>query len=318
MPRLPVPWIDDPISDLMLVHFPELGMNTPESVAFKQLGHSEQQARRDEANQFRLKLQQSSDEELQGYIDEGKALVRKLARAREESELAKPFYDHTDAEVDLEHWSRVAYWTLDEAAALSLGKDPRKVDSQKLRGLGRETRFSIDYAARLQILERAHSVGQLRLHTPLTMFLLWIERTKFTMPETLIEAANVIHEPGLNWKTKYQNLLADRARQSAEFQTGIAKLGAELADLEPTIINEITKARKASLGIRERESLLKLVIGMAVEGYRYDPKANRSDIIGEIAGDLEKAGIPLDADTVRKYLYEARDLLPPRETEQKR
>lgn len=68
------------------------------------------------------------------------------------------------------------------------------------------------------------------------------------------------------------------------------------------------------LGSRERESLLKLVIGMAVKGYGYDPKASRSDKVSEIAGDLTKLGIPLTDDTVRKYLREARDLLPP-ETE---
>lgn len=72
------------------------------------------------------------------------------------------------------------------------------------------------------------------------------------------------------------------------------------------------------LGTRERESLLKLVIGMAVKAYCYDPKATRSDSIKEIADDLTTAGVPLDVDTVRKYVTEARELLPPPETEKKR
>jgi hypothetical protein len=54
---------------------------------------------------------------------------------------------------------------------------------------------------------------------------------------------------------------------------------------------------------------------MAVEGYRYDPKQKRSDKIPEIVSDLDKAGIALDADTVRKWLREAAELLPPRETD---
>lgn len=64
------------------------------------------------------------------------------------------------------------------------------------------------------------------------------------------------------------------------------------------------------LKTRERESLLKLVIGMALAGYKYDPKASRSPIVAEITDDLARAGIGLDADTVRKYLQEARELLP--------
>jgi len=57
---------------------------------------------------------------------------------------------------------------------------------------------------------------------------------------------------------------------------------------------------------------LKVVIGMAVGGYSYDPKVGRSDRHTEIAGDLERAGVPLDVDTVRKWLREAAELLPPK------
>ena len=61
---------------------------------------------------------------------------------------------------------------------------------------------------------------------------------------------------------------------------------------------------------RERDTALKLIIGMAVKGYGYDPTAKRSDKISEIVGDLASAGISLDDDTVRKWLREAADLLP--------
>jgi hypothetical protein len=54
---------------------------------------------------------------------------------------------------------------------------------------------------------------------------------------------------------------------------------------------------------------------MAVAGYAYDPKAARSDKTTEIAGDLERAGVPLDVDTVRKWLREAAELLPPKSNE---
>jgi hypothetical protein len=69
------------------------------------------------------------------------------------------------------------------------------------------------------------------------------------------------------------------------------------------------------LGTRERESLLKLVIGMAVGGYGYDPRAGRSEQPSQIAADLATAGVALDVDTVRKWLREAAEHLPPSETE---
>jgi hypothetical protein len=49
---------------------------------------------------------------------------------------------------------------------------------------------------------------------------------------------------------------------------------------------------------------------MALEGYKYDPKSSRSTISQEIADDLTKQGIPLDVDTVRKWLKQAAELLP--------
>ena len=78
---------------------------------------------------------------------------------------------------------------------------------------------------------------------------------------------------------------------------------------------ESRKSMEKELGVRERDSLLRLVIGMAVKGYSYDPKLTRSDKILEIKKDLEDTGIGLDADTVRKWLRQAAELLPPRETE---
>jgi hypothetical protein len=67
--------------------------------------------------------------------------------------------------------------------------------------------------------------------------------------------------------------------------------------------------------LRERESLLRLVIGMATAGYKYDGKAPRNTATSEIASDLEELGIGLDVDTVRKWLREAAEILPRGKTE---
>lgn len=59
------------------------------------------------------------------------------------------------------------------------------------------------------------------------------------------------------------------------------------------------------LGTRERETLLRILIGMAVEAYRHDPMAARGSVPAEIAADLAKHGLSVTDDTVRKYLKEA-------------
>jgi len=86
-------------------------------------------------------------------------------------------------------------------------------------------------------------------------------------------------------------------------------VGVTLAE-EASNSKECGTPQSDSLGARERESLLKMVIAMAVCGYKYDPSAERSKIPQEIADDLEKSGLSLDVDTVRKYLKAAAVLLP--------
>jgi hypothetical protein len=75
-----------------------------------------------------------------------------------------------------------------------------------------------------------------------------------------------------------------------------------LAERRPTPTLRDNKREAPELTTRERETLLKLILGMALGGYGYDPKAERSKVVPEIVGDLAQRGISIDDDTVRKWL----------------
>lgn len=66
-----------------------------------------------------------------------------------------------------------------------------------------------------------------------------------------------------------------------------------------------------SLGKRERDTLLKLILGMAIEGYKYNPEALKSETANEISTDLSKHQLNVSDETVRKYLKEAAKLFWP-------
>ena len=59
------------------------------------------------------------------------------------------------------------------------------------------------------------------------------------------------------------------------------------------------------------DSLLKLVLGMAIDAYRYNPNAKRNTATGENKGSIHYAlksiGLDVDADTIRKYIKLAED-----------
>lgn len=71
-----------------------------------------------------------------------------------------------------------------------------------------------------------------------------------------------------------------------------------------------------SLSTAERSSLLKLVIGMAIKGYSFDPMSKKNSTPKEIVDDLAGLGIPLTDDTARKYLREAVDTVLPKKPNQ--
>jgi len=71
----------------------------------------------------------------------------------------------------------------------------------------------------------------------------------------------------------------------------------------------INKPSKKEVSTRERDTLYKIIIGMAIRGYAYKPKAQRNNAIADIVRDLEHLGIPVSDDTVRKYIKEAAELL---------
>lgn len=63
----------------------------------------------------------------------------------------------------------------------------------------------------------------------------------------------------------------------------------------------------------ELNSMLKLIIGMAIDAYGYNPNSPRNSATGDKNGIsakiLSKCGISISDDTIRKYLNEAKKLL---------
>lgn len=66
-----------------------------------------------------------------------------------------------------------------------------------------------------------------------------------------------------------------------------------------------------SLNPRVRDNLLKMVIGMAINRYKYNPVPNkRSGAVAAIKSALDECGVPLDEQTILNYLREGAELLP--------
>lgn len=85
---------------------------------------------------------------------------------------------------------------------------------------------------------------------------------------------------------------------------------AELENFEAQFVE--TPEVEKPLSTSERNSLLKIVLGMAMAGYSYDPAAARSPVTKEIETDLTTRGMRVTDDTIRAYLKEAVQHVLPR------
>jgi hypothetical protein len=152
-------------------------------------------------------------------------------------------------------------------------------------------------------------------------FLAWAKRTDFPVDERLEAAVAARGVQVADWKTLYNELKAKHLDEYGKWlelrnkqEETIRTLREQVEGLQARVANPVQSTPETKeIGSRERESLLKMIIGMAVGGYAFDPKASRSAHATEIAGDLDKAGVGLDVDTVRKWLRHAAELLPPKD-----
>jgi hypothetical protein len=77
--------------------------------------------------------------------------------------------------------------------------------------------------------------------------------------------------------------------------------------------NQYIDSIDGSITRRER-TMLKILLGMAIDGYGYDPNSSKNLLTGKNRMGLEERltniGLSVNSDTIRKYLTEAANLYP--------
>lgn len=179
-----------------------------------------------------------------------------------------------DGTPDWRRWKYVPRVKLWEAVALSLNKDPERIGFYESKWTANElSREFEEFLDRAFIAKRNLEAGR-------------IER------KTL-----VLNNP-------YECMVD--IGEFAAFAISVEwQIPDELASLAKRQQASVARNDRQEVGTRERETLLKMVLGMAIAGYSYEPEAAYSAIIAEIASDLARCGIATTDDTIRKWLKRA-------------
>lgn len=304
MPRIPFPSTD--INYLVYRRFPTLKARRAAASNHRRSFPDQERARllNEEAERYREELLQKSPSEIAALVAEQKADERQKARRRAELDERTRFFHRREAAADFNFWSRAAYWTLDEAVALSLGKQPQTVNWKTIQPYLKVSPFAVEFEQRRMLATRAKDTNQLADSNLPGFFLAWANRNRMDVPTELVKAVEAHGHQVADWKTAYDEAQATNSTLRAELDA-LRRALTEGQRAPPAVHNE------KPLITRERETALKLVIGMAIGGYGYEPTATRSSVAREISEDIVRAGLTLDEDTVRSWLKEARDNLLP-------
>jgi len=274
-----------------------------------------------EITAYRAELMAKTPQEIQALVNTAKAEDARnhwaAVQLQKELREKQMFFNRPNANADFTHWSRAAYWRLDEAVALCFGKSPGRVNWETVKTHTQTSAFAVQYARLRDLVNRAKDVEQLYEPVEPHVFIAWTKRVGISFPKDLEERVTAIDDT-IDWKAahdaaveahdKHTKSLHAQLEQTAQERDA---LQAKLKELE----NRWLSSTERELKPRERDSLYKLVIGMAMKGYRYNPNALKNLAVSEIASDLELLGIGLSDDTVRKWLLEAAQLLSPEAAE---
>lgn len=182
-------------------------------------------------------------------------------------------------------WALSPYWEPEEGVLLAYDLDPKEALASRVSG---HDRSGIDGPAEvrhmLDLALRAVELGQLDERAAPIDFIRW--------------AGSIGVGFHADWYGAVRDGQPDPAFDPEEPATDAREVASQPASIVP------------ELKTRERETLLKMVVGMAVGGYSWDPNAARNVATGEIAGDLARQGVPLDDGTILKWLRAGAQLLP--------
>lgn len=223
------------------------------------------------------KKRQQEDEAMKAILAE----QAKARAAKQDEEDRALFFNQPSAAADFRYWGKMACWSLDEAIALSLGKDPSLVNAAALfeeryvPAAQARSRFPGEYARRSEQAKRALSTRQLRDPVDPQAFLAWAQIVFESLPSELLVQANY----------------------TAPITEDLQRLTARIKELESELSSQAEAAKHQwPWGVHETELLRKLAAAASKFWVRYDPQdaTTRTD---------QRSGRGLAGDTGRVEKY---------------
>ncbi len=288
----------------------------------------------EKVNIYERALRALSDESLMAMVEDERQQDAALQQEREDKLDRHRFFNDPKASANFAHWAKRSCWTLEEATALILGKNPAIVDWAQMEPLVGVSPFAARFADIRRHLTHARANGQLFNPVSPTHFLTWARERGVVLPEALescfadrrnrtdfvSEAAKHADDEkaGGDAQTDHagRSERATRSNRSGVTPSDTVILFSREQSRLRVMAERMKAADKGPAEIEEEPAgdgpttLLKMTIAMAVGRYGFDPDSGRNSTITDIVRDLEKVGLSLSPATIRNWLREASACLP--------
>lgn len=152
------------------------------------------------------------------------ANAKPMSRGQEFRQSILPYYERDNAKADFDFWSKATYWTLEEATALSLGKEPKIINSHRLKQY--TDAFADKYRQLRDLAKRAYIFK--KLYDPIlpSLYISWCKESDIAFPPELealiIKRGNFV----INWPDHHKKLEVEFAK-TKEKLLSLDKLNSE-------------------------------------------------------------------------------------------
>ena len=232
------------------------------------------------------------------------------------AEEASLFINLPGAFADGRFWARHLVWTLEEGVALSLGRDPKVLNTTYLLDFSDEVNGASviqEFHARCRLAESWEARGQLSQYPTPGEFMAWLERANLTYPPELREAWEALGHQVADWKTLYEE--AETERESLELSVLEYKRYSERLERElgQILTDQPLQTSTASsqdgdvepFDPRARTSLEIMLYAVAAQKYRFDPDAQQWPATAKIVSAVALEGLTISDKAVRGHLRRA-------------
>lgn len=197
-------------------------------------------------------------------------------------------------EADFPHHAKQAYWTVDEATALSFGKDPSHVNCEEVEPHLHRMRFARDYAKRLDLVMRAFGAQSVSDHCNPAEFIEWAETSGIALPDELVAEFVGIR--------RQSAATVDLRNENQRLEAQLAGMQSELEAARHEI--EQLRSQLEAKGEPSREADEKIILALAIEKFGYEA-GGRTSAAANIEKVCVKAELPVSDRIIRARLKAA-------------